>query len=341
MPKGVPKVYVKRSNSWKKLNIPKSDVDLFLELNSQGLAATKIAKKTGYSNYAVWKTLKDCGAPHIDNRINHFDEQYFSEINTRKKAYWLGFIAADGYLNEKYWAMQFGLARKDRNVIEEFCKDINFPEEKIIDGIGKDNYYNGQLIKGGEKSRVSLNSREMAEDLIRLNIRQKKSLTLRPPDLKEEWFWDYLRGYFDGDGWIATERNRIGLCCSDAMAVWFVEEFDKRDFKANIVKETGSKISIVTVSGRSQIFLLEEKLYHGDPFCLERKRNVFKEKREKYYADKKFKKDRIEKMLFLRSSGYSRKQIAQEVGLTENGVKSLFRRHKVNETKNTIIGEQD
>jgi hypothetical protein len=49
-------------------------------------------------------------------------------------------------------------------------------------------------------SVVAFNSVEMAKDLIKLNIKPKKSYNLEKPNIAEKFYLPYILGYFDGDG---------------------------------------------------------------------------------------------------------------------------------------------
>ena len=61
------------------------------------------------------------------NRIE-VDENYFNLIDSADKAYWLGFIAADGWLssNLENPRMMIGLSLKDISHLEKFKNQIKF-----------------------------------------------------------------------------------------------------------------------------------------------------------------------------------------------------------------------
>ena len=46
--------------------------------------------------------------------------RYFDKINTEEKAYWLGFLYADGSISSKEDKIELGLAEKDLHHIEKF-----------------------------------------------------------------------------------------------------------------------------------------------------------------------------------------------------------------------------
>ena len=57
-----------------------------------------------------------------DGKLN-VNSEFFSEINTEEKAYWLGFLTADGYLSRE-GRLQLCLAEIDKSHIEKYKNDI-------------------------------------------------------------------------------------------------------------------------------------------------------------------------------------------------------------------------
>lgn len=50
---------------------------------------------------------------------------FFKEIDTEEKAYWLGFIAADGFITTRDNTVGITLGRKDKNHLFKFTKSIS------------------------------------------------------------------------------------------------------------------------------------------------------------------------------------------------------------------------
>lgn len=124
------------------------------------------------------------------------DDSYFEKIDTERKAYWLGFLYADGCVSErsknsKIIIMQ--LHPKDKYILEELLKDLN----------------SNRPIYVNKKGYVSINiiSTKMANDLINLGCIPKKSLVLKFPTeniVPKQLYNHFIRGYMDGDGCIST-----------------------------------------------------------------------------------------------------------------------------------------
>ena len=72
---------------------------------------------------------------------------------------------------------------------------------KITSRIGKNKNWKTRY-------RLQIGSKEIFQDLEKLGMIQNKSKVMRFPDVPVEYFPDFLRGYFDGDGCVHFARYR-------------------------------------------------------------------------------------------------------------------------------------
>lgn len=139
---------------------------------------------------------------------------YFKRIDSIKKAYWLGFMIADGWIaidkknSGYYYRIGFGQKTNDRERILAFCMEIGLDENYIhdykIDKDGKIYYYSEIRFSVG---KIEWNN-TMAQDLIKLGmeyifIKSKNKRIKKPflPVLKEaKLMLAFLLGFYDGDG---------------------------------------------------------------------------------------------------------------------------------------------
>lgn len=73
-----------------------------INLYNKGISATGICKLLPYSSHTVLKYLRQNNVS-IRNRAsykNSFNENYFENIDTQEKAYFLGLLMADGWFND-------------------------------------------------------------------------------------------------------------------------------------------------------------------------------------------------------------------------------------------------
>jgi hypothetical protein len=111
---------------------------------------------------------------------------------TPEMAYVLGFFAADGYITVNKRGGQF------------WCIQITDSKllKKIRDVIGAEHKISVRKGKGNEKTlyRMQIGSIEMCDDLRNLGFDERKTKSLSVPNVPGEYFSDFVRGYFDGDG---------------------------------------------------------------------------------------------------------------------------------------------
>jgi hypothetical protein len=122
------------------------------------------------------------------------DRSFFKSIDTENKAYWLGFIYADGCVYNT--SLLIALKDIDTNHLEKFRTDLQMDKPLTSPVIGT--------------SRLEIYSRELVTDLFNLGIMANKSLICTPflhliPDQLQRHFW---RGVIDGDGHIAICKNK-------------------------------------------------------------------------------------------------------------------------------------
>ena len=135
----------------------------------------------------------------FNSRKYNLDENYFETINTPNKAYWLGFLYADGCIlvrernNKISYILEVSLCEDDYNHLEKLkmCLKSNSPIKS-------------KTIKGKYKAcRLNICNKKICQDLIKLGCTPKKSLTLTFPtedQVPKELIPHFIRGYLDGDG---------------------------------------------------------------------------------------------------------------------------------------------
>lgn len=149
------------------------------------------------------------------------NKNYFSNIDTRNKAYWLGFISADGYVvsNKSGGNFELGieLSYKDRDHLKAFLSeiegdyDITTRIKKPFVKYGYDSEYKTSIVR--------IYSKKIVADLIKLGVTPKKTSIIKMPKIQDEFLWDYIRGFFDGDGSFSEFCNgghkyaRISFVC--------------------------------------------------------------------------------------------------------------------------------
>lgn len=194
------KKFTKKSNKWWDTIIQ--------EALTKGLP--EIAEREGLTIQAISYQLKKRGIdrPVKYNRVHNLNEDFFEVIDTEEKAYWLGFIMADGCVtrSSKLYnqanRLSFNLSAIDRPHLEKFVKVIN-SSAKITDVTPKGTYSNNPI------SRLSINSVKLCSDLAKYGIVERKTGSECIPYIQIDLLQHFIRGFFDGDGCITISSNSI------------------------------------------------------------------------------------------------------------------------------------
>lgn len=191
--------------------------EAIVEQYEQGTKASLICSSLNISDYILRKHLKQAQVmirpASSDNRVNFFDEDFFETIDSEPKAYWLGFMFADGSVSQGRY-VRIKLSTKDRGHIEKFMSDIKYSGTGIVD---ETNDYSGA-------SSITLGSAKMVRDLIEKGCVPKKSKTCpAPTGVPDELFRHFARGVTDGDGHLrATKPSYLEVCGSYDLMDWLV-----------------------------------------------------------------------------------------------------------------------
>jgi len=137
----------------------------------------------------MWARLKKAGVkskkkkPVYSNTLN---KTFFNKIDTATKAYFLGFIKADGYIDKKRNRLAIRIQEKDVEILKSFCDAVNLPVQRI-------NY----LKTRPEQSthvEIAITHKEFIKPLLDIKTNFKFNV------IPKEFTYDFIRGYFDGDG---------------------------------------------------------------------------------------------------------------------------------------------
>ena len=177
----------------------------FIKKNYKNLSYKEIANILGYTERQVRGKINNMG---LKKRISLYNG-FFKNIDTPNKAYWLGFIYADGYL-ESGKNKGFGMSLQERD---------KYALENLKNLLGVDNELSFRerecLIPGNKAPSICrsytlrINSKEIYEDLLSNNIVVKKTYSTTFPKVPDNLFFDFLRGYIDGDGYISNNNGYI------------------------------------------------------------------------------------------------------------------------------------
>ena len=171
----------------------------------KGVSIKSLSRKYSRSGNFIYATLRFYNIEIRKDlyRKYDFDQNIFSIIDSQEKAYWLGFLYADGYIDEERGKIELSLKYDDKEHLAAFSRFID--STPAIPITVRYSMCNGKKIKA---CRIIISSKKMTEDLSALGCIQAKSLQLNEiPELEDDLIRHFIRGYFDGDGFVTSKKN--------------------------------------------------------------------------------------------------------------------------------------
>ena len=197
----------------------------------------------------------------------NYNRNIFNKIDNEEKAYWLGFIVADGYLNINKHMLRIKLGNRDRSHLIKFIKFIGGNEEMLKSEIHSET--------GNENFYVSLYSKEVMNDLLSLGVEQAKSGKEKVCNIDKKYYRDFIRGLWDGDGFIRENLSGIGLVGSEEVLA-FVQNYFNNSLGVKPLKiyPHCNTFKIEYRSTRKAIPLILNHLYGDKDVALDRKKEL-------------------------------------------------------------------
>lgn len=243
-------------------------------LFKSGWTAKQIGDLFSISDNTILRRLNEIG---VDTqrywRKHTVNEDTFTLIDSEEKAYWFGFLYADGcVMNWTTPVLSLELTEKDESHLEKFRAFIG-SSAPITHRTVKVNDVEYNSV------RIAICSKKIVEDLISHGMIERKTFIKKWPNIEENLVHHFIRGYFDGNGSFgATEKSR-----------WFSIATGSKDF-ANSLSDKffeifnrkfnpyfSEKNNTYTMRKSSKIALIEiyYYIYHESSVYLDRKENDY------------------------------------------------------------------
>lgn len=256
--------------------MPSSDVvKMIIDKYQSGMSMKQMAKTYHISaarikNILTLNNIQTTPSAYHRDYLSKINHDYFSKIDTEHKAYWLGFLYADGYNNEKFYQIELTLKEADSYMLEILKQDVN----TVYDIFNKDVKLNDKIFKC---SRLTLYSKKMSQDLVRLGCVQKKSLVLKFPteeQVPKHLIHHFMRGYFDGDGCISGSKV-ILVGTKDFLERYVDIIRNNTDISPAGSWSTTGLASQWQHASKKDLKLIYNFLYNNETICLKRKQEKF------------------------------------------------------------------
>jgi hypothetical protein len=260
------------------------DIKLAIDLYNAGKQQREIAQTLNCRQTTVSGMLRRNDIEtRIGKKITYTDVNtiFFKEINCEANAYFLGFLYADGNVQNNAYAMTIKLKSNDQCILEKF-RDIMSPSSpiKMAQNKGSPNTY----------SYFRVNRKEVCDQLIALGCVPNKSLILQfPTAIPMELVRHFLRGYSDGDGTIYQNHfknkktiNTIWKFVSTKQFCEQTAKILKKELDINCSQslsrpQTNKITTTLSVGGNLQVRKVLDWLYQDATIYLPRKYEKYQE----------------------------------------------------------------
>lgn len=222
-----------------------------------GNSVKKLLEKHGYS----WDS-------NNNSRQYFFNTDFFNKIDTEEKAYWLGFLYADGSLHKNKKRINITLKEEDRKHLEHFANILGYK--------GKIAY-----IKKTNACSITLYSENMGNDLIKIGCMDNKTHKIKFPNnnivplcIRNH----FIRGYFDGDGCITISKKPTFSMVGNYSFIYRLQEILIEELeisKTKLYKHKASNCYSLVYGGKRMIKKIAEYLYKDSKSYLVRKKERF------------------------------------------------------------------
>lgn len=287
-----------------------------------GLSIKQISKICGHSCAKVRKILMDgkvnlrpkytFNRSQISN-ARELDVDYFKEIDSSDKAYWLGIISSDGTISRDGYKVS--LTSKDFELVENFKKSIKSSHKiSIVNSLDK------RTNKIYKRYLIQIASKDFAEDIISNGVTSNKSHISFFPKIKKIFYNDFIRGIFDGDG--SLERSgqnsiRISFTGSKEILEYTQEYFkSKYSIEKHPIYQVTKNMNVYRTHYFKDSDCILDILYKNSSLTtrLTRKYKIYNE-----YKNRKFKtfdEDLINRIIVKFKNGDTIKKISEDEKMT-------------------------
>lgn len=233
-------------------------------------------KKKDYSFFTYLNKLKEEKVIQLyRSKYGKYDvnNNYFNIINNEFKAYWLGFLYADGYNNTDNFNVELTLCKEDEPHIFKF-----------LDSLQSNSPIKEKKVRNFMACRTAVCNRDISLALHNLGCTKNKSLKLQFPTfdiVPKELMRHFIRGFFDGDGCIHINIDKkecsVGFSSNYNFCLSLRDYLSEELFITKVIinKDSRSAACQICWNGAENSHKIFQYLYKDSNICLDRKLNKF------------------------------------------------------------------
>lgn len=251
-----------------------SDEDIeYMKDNYVTMEYKEIADHLGYTERQIRGKINNMGL----TKTRKINSHYFDTIDDSDKAYLLGYIFADGWIvyNEDQRNYEFGMELQSGDgyilkILNDKLGGLNIithtePCQAVICG---------KTVNKGPMDCLRVYSKDLVLGLISNGIVTNKSLKSDHPCVDDKYFFDFLRGYIDGDGWYWDMKSHtyMGIVCGNIKPLQYIQnKLTDFNIETRLYKENDRKYKLICCKISEMEKLIPLLYYSDDIIYLSRK----------------------------------------------------------------------
>jgi hypothetical protein len=209
-----------------------------------GISSMKLAEEYNTNFSTILNTLRRDGVEirtaKENTRKYALNETFFDSIDTQEKAYFLGFLFADGSNSGK--RISLNLSEKDLGMLQKLNILIHPEGKPLYRGEARESTLkNGQIAHTKPNYHLTIENKHISDLLSSYGCTPRKTNTLEFPNfLNSDLIVHFIRGYFDGDGSVSLTGTtpRIRAYISITSTRMFCEKIQQIIEKAIDIKSS-------------------------------------------------------------------------------------------------------
>ena len=284
-----------------------------IERYKTGLSLEAAGEPDGLSAAAVLMYMEEYNVPTRSAEEAHrkypINEDFFDKIDTEGKAYFLGFLYADGCNQMKnFWSVVISLEIGDQEILQKFSSMIYKEEQHAKEQV---RIYNRKHEGKGITASLCINSKHICQQVAKLGCVSNKTFSLTYPEwMPEHLQRHFIRGYFDGDGSLNNEQEKASGCTIVSTLkflehIKYLSNIDSGIYKDNPKNDTNTYV--LRYSGNRNQLLFLHWIYSGATIYLQRKYDAYLRFLEKMRA--------IDEKTALGTKGFNKKNTSKTSSL--------------------------
>lgn len=245
------------------------DKEKVQELRNQGFSLEYISDFFKVSDASIGNFMRK---HNLERRVarHNIDDNYFETIDSEFKSYILGFILGDGCVDSERNKITISLQDRDSDILQKIKTELKFSGEIKFKKRTRESWK--------DQKYLSFSSKKIKEDLLKLGVGPRKSLTCDIPNIafSDELFRHFLRGLSDADGTISLTKSGFvwGLCSSEKVNL-YITDYLKNKLDIKSYTRFSKNCYYMNVSKKNNVLKILNWMYKDSNIYLNRKYNKY------------------------------------------------------------------